>query len=97
MKAILDSIASFWELSIKISIGKIQLGDNALTALKQWCHKNSVTILPISVSCNQIQTLPFHHRDPFEHLIIVQTICEQLSAITIDEHFPKYDIDVVWN
>ena len=91
------SIASFWELSIKISIGKIQLGDDALTALKQWCYKNSVTILPISIShCNQIQTLPFHHRDPFDRLIIAQAICEQLTAITIDEQFLKYDIDVVW-
>jgi len=92
------SIASFWELSIKISIGKIELDNNALTQLKKWCNKNAVTILPISIlHCNQVQTLPFHHRDPFDRLIIAQAICDKLNVLTIDEHFSKYNIDVIWN
>ena len=92
------SIASFWELSIKISIGKIELDNNALIQLKKWCDKNAVTILPISIlHCNQVQTLPFHHRDPFDRLIIAQAICDKLSILTIDEYFPKYDIDIIWS
>ncbi len=92
------SIASFWELSIKISIGKIELDKNALTQLKKWCNKNAVTILPISIlHCDQVQTLPFHHRDPFDRLIIAQAICGKLNVLTIDEHFSKYNIDVIWN
>lgn len=92
------SIASFWELSIKISIDKIELGGDALSRLKRWCDENAVATLPISLPhCNQLQNLPFHHRDPFDRLIIAQAICEKLSVVTIDEHFPKYDVAVIWN
>ncbi len=92
------SIASFWELSIKMSIGKIELEEKALYRLKHWCDENAVKILPISLPhCDQVQTLPFHHRDPFDRLIIAQAICEKLSVVTIDEHFPEYDISVIWN
>ncbi len=91
------SIASFWELSIKMSIGKIELGEKALYRLKHWCDENTVKILPISLPhCDQVQALPFHHRDPFDRLIIAQAICDRLSVVTIDEHFPKYDISVIW-
>jgi len=80
------------------SIGKIELDKNALTQLKKWCNKNAVTILPISIlQCNQVQILPFHHRDPFDQLIIAQAICDKLNVLTIDEHFSKYNIDVIWN
>lgn len=92
------SIASFWELSIKISIGKIKLGTDALIRLKNWCDENAVTILPISIlHCDQVQILPFYHRYPFDRLIIAQAICENLSVITIDDYFPRYNIDVIWD
>lgn len=91
------SIASFWELSIKVSLGKINLEDKGLYKLKQWCDENSVDILPITLAhCDQVKQLTFHHRDPFDRLIIAQAICDRLSVITIDEHFPKYNINVIW-
>jgi len=77
---------------------KIELGDDALSRLKRWCDKNAVTTLPISLPhCNQLQSLPFHHRDPFDRLIIAQSICEKLNIVTIDEHFSKYDVAVIWS
>jgi len=92
------SIASFWELSIKMSIGKIELKEKGLYRLKCWCDENAVTVLPICLPhCEQVQTLPFYHRDPFDRLIIAQAICEKLSIVTIDEHFPKYNVTVIWN
>ena len=92
------SIASFWELSIKMSIGKIELKEKGLYRLKCWCDENAVTMLPIYLPhCDQVQALPFHHRDPFDRLIIAQAICEKLSIVTIDEHFPKYNVTVIWN
>lgn len=91
------SIASLWELSIKMSLGKIELPENALLKLKQWCDNNAVSILPINLHhCILIQTLPFHHRDPFDRLIIAQAIHEKLQIISCDEHFPQYNVDVFW-
>jgi len=92
------SIASFWELSIKMSIGKIELEDDALTRLKHWCDENTITTIPISLQhCRLVQDLPFHHRDPFDRLIIAQAISENLDVLTVDEHFPKYNVTVIWN
>ena len=92
------SIASFWEISIKMSIGRIDLAEDALIRLKNWCNENAVVILPISLHhCCEVQVLPFHHRDPFDRLIISQAICDDLSVISIDEYFPKYNITVIWS
>lgn len=95
--ALYISIASFWELAIKMSLGKIELDDNALARLKTWCDENAVQLLPISLKhCQQVQTLPFHHRDPFDRLLIAQALCEQLVLLSADEHFADYDVAVVW-
>jgi len=92
------SIASFWELSIKMSLGKITLGEDALSRLSRWCHDNAINILPIELShLNQLQALPFHHRDPFDRLLIAQAQSENMSIISVDEHFKAYDVAVLWN
>lgn len=91
------SIASFWELAIKMSLGKITLGADALPRLSRWCHDNAINILPIELGhLNQLQCLPFHHRDPFDRLLIAQAHSENMSIISVDEHFKAYDIDVLW-
>lgn len=91
------SIASFWELAIKMSTGKIALADNAIEQLQAWCADNAISILPIEMNhCIRLQTLPFHHRDPFDRLLIAQAECEKLSVISADEHFPAYGVDVIW-
>lgn len=91
------SIASFWELSIKMSLGKTTLGEDALSRLSRWCHDNAISILPIELShLNQLQCLPFHHRDPFDRLLIAQAQSENMGIISVDEHFKAYDIEVLW-
>ena len=91
------SIVSFWELSIKMSLGKIKLQDNALELLKNWCDENAIIVLPIDLpTCQIIQKLPFHHRDPFDRQIIAQAMCHDLNIISVDTHFSKYDITVIW-
>jgi len=95
--ALFISIASFWELSIKMSLGKIELEDNALARLQTWCDENTVQLLPMQVShCQQVQTLPFHHRDPFDRLLIAQAMCEKLILLSADGHFTDYAVDVIW-
>ena len=90
------SIASLWEMGIKFSIGKLEL-NNDLQQIFEIIHRTGFEFLPISVnhvlSCAQ---LPFHHRDPFDRIIIAQALTEKLSIITQDTHFRKYDVTVVW-
>ena len=91
------SMASFWEICIKVSIGKLALSENWEQTIKQELMFNSVKLLPISTDhCVQVAKLPFFHRDPFDRLIIAQAITEELHVMSIDEHFSKYSIPLIW-
>lgn len=84
------SIASLWEISIKNSIGKLPISKN-YDELSVVLYDNLIEILPITfahtVENNQ---LPFHHRDPFDRLIIAQAIVENLDFISADAVFDNY-------
>lgn len=90
------SVASLWEISIKISIGKLKMKvpyDN----LSELLWKNSIYLLSIKFEHTQkLISLPYYHKDPFDRLIISQAIVEKISIISKDEHFNKYDIKVLW-
>ena len=91
------SIASYWEICIKISIGKLKLSKNWDKIIKDELMVNSVKLLPISTEhCFQITQLPFHHRDPFDRIIISQAIIEQMHIMTIDSYFSQYEVNIVW-
>jgi len=91
------SIASMWEFSIKYSMGKLTF-DGGLACLWDMLLQNGFNILPI----NQLQLeiliteLPFHHRDPFDRLIIATAKANDLIIITADENIQKYDVPWVW-
>jgi PIN domain nuclease of toxin-antitoxin system len=87
------SIASLWEIAIKLSIGKLSLpNDNLAAAIAHL----AVTVLPISVvHVGRAQALPFHHRDPFDRMMIAQAIEEGLTVVTRDRHFAAYDVPVL--
>ena len=91
------SIASIWEFSIKYSTGKLQF-DGGLTNLWEMIFRNEFIILPITQICleNIAVGLPFHHRDPFDRLIISTAIAEDLTIVTTDENIQKYDVQWVW-
>ena len=58
---------------------------------------NNMTILPIEISHTaQLTTLPFHHRDPFDRLIIAQALAEKLPVVSIDSQFDAYGVERVW-
>ncbi len=86
------SIASLWEIAIKISIGKLALAEPFSDVIKQIAVEN-IKILAISPEhALRISTLPFHHRDPFDRLIIAQAQVENLTIITNDREFSSYGI-----
>jgi PIN domain nuclease of toxin-antitoxin system len=84
------SIASLWEISIKTSIGKLQI-KGTFDSIESDLQDNSIEILPVTfahtVENNQ---LPFHHRDPFDRIIVSQAIIENMDFISSDDIFDEY-------
>jgi len=90
------SIASFWEIAIKNSLGKLTL-DVPFVELKTEAIKNRFQILPITFEDTlQLITLPFHHRDPFDRIIISQVKENRLTLISRDNIFVQYNVNLVW-
>lgn len=84
------SIASIWELSIKLSLGKIFI-DGGLDSIYNDIKNNDFQILPIERKhLTKSITLPFYHRDPFDRIIIAQSITEKMPIISRDSIFDKY-------
>lgn len=87
---ILISIASLWEISIKNSIGKLQL-TKGFPAMSKYLADNAIEILPITFAHTvENNALPFHHRDPFDRIIIAQAIVENIDFISADAAFDNY-------
>ncbi len=88
------SLASLWEIAIKISIGKLTLSKPLADVIEQ-ISKENIEILNISPKhILQVSTLPLHHRDPFDRIIIVQSQVENLDLMTEDAEFGKYGISL---
>ena len=84
------SIASIWEISIKTSSGKLQI-KGTFDSIKDDLTDNSIEILPIDFAHTvENNKLPFHHRDPFDRIIIAQAIVENLDFISADAVFDDY-------
>ena len=90
------SIASFWEMAIKSSLGKLKLPASIADMMKD-CEKLDFSILPIrGPHLERLQGLPWHHRDPFDRLLICQAQEENLTLVTVDENIVKYDVSTIW-
>lgn len=92
---ILVSIASLWEMAIKISLGKLTLAQPLADVIKQLAVEN-IEILPIlPAHVLQVSTLPFQHRDPFDRIIVAQSQIENLPVLTEDPEFANYGIKIL--
>lgn len=90
------SVASLWEIAIKISLGKLEL-KTPFSRILEVIVKNGFKLLPISFEDTlTLSTLPFHHRDPFDRIIISQCISQSIVALSKDQSFEKYDITIIW-
>ena len=84
------SVASFWEIAIKVGLGKLKL-DSPLEIFFEDVASQGYKILPISFPhLLNYSNLPFHHRDPFDRLIIAQALSENMDLISKDEIFDEY-------
>ncbi len=85
------SPASIWEIAIKISLGKYELPEDFRKFWNSQFDINNFTLLPISIAhAALIKDLPYHHRDPFDRLIIAQSIVEMVPVVSSDAIFDYY-------
>jgi PIN domain nuclease of toxin-antitoxin system len=90
------SIASIWEMSIKYNLGKLTLDPSYEEFVEQEIITSSINLLNIELEHLKINTtLPFHHRDPFDRIIIAQSMAENIPVITVDSVFNKYSIILI--
>ena len=91
------SIASIWEISIKLALGKLKLGSAGMKGLKSELSTNRIQLLPIEfLHCEILSDLPFHHRDPFDRLLAAQALALEVPIISTDPIFEKYGIKRQW-
>jgi PIN domain nuclease of toxin-antitoxin system len=91
------SVASLWEITIKVGKGKLDLGIE-FHELEGILDRLNIQILPILFGDLNVQrTLPFHHTDPFDRLIISQAINQNLVLMSADSAFSKYPVQNIWS
>ena len=91
------SVASLWEIIAKVQIGKLVLptpvGDYLVDKLKM----NGVSVLPLSFAhVLRLEEIPLHHRDPFDRILIAQSLEEKLPLVTSDAAFKNYPVQTIW-
>jgi PIN domain nuclease of toxin-antitoxin system len=91
------SAASYWEICIKTSIGKLILGKNWIKQFDREMEFNHIQWLPIRKQHSQtVCSLPGIHKDPFDRILIAQAKWEKMTLITIDKNIQKYPIKWIW-
>lgn len=94
--AVFVSAASTWEISIKAAIGKLVLPDDPQAYLEPRIGRAGFTILPVLAEHTYaVFSLPLHHSDPFDRLLIAQARLSELSIVTGDRAFEKYDVRTI--
>ena len=90
------SIASFWEISIKQGLHKLEFRQSAVD-LENECIRQNIEVIPIRpIHCDRLRELPPIHSDPFDRLIVAQANSENLTIITKDRLIQKYPIETIW-
>ena len=93
---VLLSFASLWEIAIKVSLKKLTLSVPFQTLVEVEIPRSSFSISSLAPKhLFELQYLPFHHNDPFDRLIIAQSIAEDIPIITSDPKFKLYDVNLV--
>lgn len=90
------SQATLWEMAIKLSLGKLEI-NTSYQDLPKLMWENGIEILAIEFEhFEYLINLPFHHKDPFDRIIITQSIIEKMPLISIDASFKYYSVNLIW-
>jgi PIN domain nuclease of toxin-antitoxin system len=91
------SIASIWEIAIKVSIGKLRIAQPLEVFIPNQLSQNSISALSISVEhATHVASMEHHHRDPFDRMLVAQATVEQMPVISKDAALDAYGITRLW-
>ena len=91
------SAASYWEICIKLSLGKLQLTDEWPQVFEEEIKANRILWLPVErAHCRHLLTLPHLHGDPFDRLLVAQAQVEHMTLVTADTTLHNYGVAVIW-
>jgi PIN domain nuclease of toxin-antitoxin system len=92
------SVGSLWEIIAKVQARKLRLPRPVGEYLAKKLADNGVFVLPLTFNhVMRLEDLPLHHRDPFDRILIAQSIEDDLPLVTADKVFASYPVKVIWN
>lgn len=93
----LVSIASCWEIAIKVTSGKLVLGEPSRSFLRREIVRNNFELMPINLDhVTLVESLAQHHKDPFDRLLVAQAQVERVALVSGDTIFDRYGITQIW-
>jgi PIN domain nuclease of toxin-antitoxin system len=94
---LLFSIASIWEMGIKVGNEKLKLAEPLETYVDRWLNGYQIDVLTIHKQhALAVAAIPQHHRDPFDRLLIAQAISEGAAIVSGDSMFVRYSVTTIW-
>ncbi len=91
------SVASVWEMQIKLNLGKLKLTLPLSQVIDSQRQTNGIEILPIKLEhVLALEKLSLHHKDPFDRMLIAQALVEDVVVISGDPVFGKYSVNIMW-
>jgi PIN domain nuclease of toxin-antitoxin system len=96
-KALFLSAASSWEIAIKVALGKLQLPESPERYIPGRMAAFSISGMAVEhAHALRVSSLPQHHRDPFDRILVAQAQVEGMTLLTADRAFEPYDIEIIW-
>lgn len=90
------SVASVWEMQIKAQLGKLDLNRPLADIVRDQERENRVELLPVqAIHVFGLAQLPFHHKDPFDRLLMAQALAEEIPIMSVDKIFDLYPVKIV--
>lgn len=94
---VLVSPATIWEMAIKVRLGKYTVPGPFGPFMEAQLAANRFRLLPIEVRhAALLASMPFHHRDPFDRLIVAQALAESIGVVSVDATFDSYGVSRLW-
>lgn len=91
------SVASDWEIAIKVGLGKLELSDDLDEFIQDQLTTNRIDVLPVHMNhALFVHKLPKHHRDPFDRLLIAQSLVEGMPLVFSDPLIQHYPVQTFW-
>jgi PIN domain nuclease of toxin-antitoxin system len=94
---LLVSPATLWEVAIKVSLGKYELEEEFTSFFSRVLAGYNITLLPVAIEhAAAVTRLPFHHRDPFDRMLVAQAIFEDIPIVSADRLLDAYSVTRIW-